>query len=170
MERERARWLEEESRMKVHEEERIRHLEDKRRREKVAAQQLLQVEIETLKATHGEHLAQLKKKWEEDKNEEMTALKHTLEMNFNERERRLLENQRKEREEEAQKLAAHFASELARDHVLFSVFNDQVLSKKKQSFAVWIFTGAVENVIRPTNSTYSRKKCRRDQKIRPNRI
>ena len=129
MERERARWLEEESRMKVHEEERIRHLEDKRRREKVAAQQLLQVEIETLKATHGEHLAQLKKKWEEDKNEEMTALKHTLEMNFNERERRLLENQRKEREEEAQKLAAHFASELARDHVLFSVFNDQVLSK-----------------------------------------
>lgn len=111
------RWLEEESRMKLHEEERIRHLEDKRRREKVAAQQLLQAEIETLKVTHSEHVAQLKKKWEENKSEEITSLKHTLEINFNERERHLIESHRKEREEEAQKFSAHFAKELERNHV-----------------------------------------------------
>ncbi len=62
--------------MKGQEDEKIRRLEEKRRREKTAAQQLLQVEIETLKQHHVEHLAQLKKKWEDDKNEEIAALRH----------------------------------------------------------------------------------------------
>lgn len=117
IERERARWSEEESRMKAQDDERMRRLEEKRRKENIAAQQLLQAEIGTLKQQHVEHLAQLRKNWEEEKQEEIRAIKHHLEMDSNERERRLLETQRKERDEEAQKLNSHFSAELKRQHV-----------------------------------------------------
>lgn len=117
MERERARWLEEESRMKSQEEEKFRRLEDKRRREKAAAHQLMQSEIETIKATHSEHIAQLRKKWEGDKNEELSAVRHAMEISFNERERHLQETQRRQRDDDAQKFNTHFANELKRQHV-----------------------------------------------------
>jgi hypothetical protein len=117
IERERARWIEEESRMKIQEDEKIRRLEEKRRREKIAAQQLLQAEIATLKQQNAEHLAQLKKKWEDEKIEELRALKHHLEMNSNERERRLLENHRRELEEEEKKMTSQLSNELKRQHV-----------------------------------------------------
>ena len=40
-----------------------------------------------------------------------------MEMNSNERERRILETQRRERDEDAKKFAAHFSNELKRQHV-----------------------------------------------------
>lgn len=118
MERERARWAEEESRMKIQEDEKYRRQEEKRRREKAAAQQLFQAELETLKQHHSEHLAQLRKKWEEEKSEEIATLKHALEISYNERERRFVETQRRERDDEAQKYASHFSNELKRQHVV----------------------------------------------------
>ncbi len=122
MERERARWIEEESRMKMQEDEKIRRLEEKRRRERIAAQQLLQAEIATIKQQNLEYLAQLKKKWEEEKIEEIRALKHQLDTNSNERERRLIENQRREREEEEQKFVLQLSNELKRQHVYITYF------------------------------------------------
>jgi len=73
MDRERKRWLEEESRNKMQEEENMRSNEERWGRERKAAQQLFHAEIETLKQQHAEHLNLLRQKWEEDKKEELAA-------------------------------------------------------------------------------------------------
>ncbi|KZS22077.1 Uncharacterized protein APZ42_010960 [Daphnia magna] len=135
IERERARWSEEESRMKAQDDERMRRLEEKRRKENIAAQQLLQAEIGTLKQQHVEHLAQLRKNWEEEKQEEIRAIKHHLEMDSNERERRLLETQRKERDEEAQKLNSHFSAELKRQHEQWRKMSEEQLERVREKNA-----------------------------------
>ncbi|XP_057372153.1 centrosomal protein of 131 kDa-like [Daphnia carinata] len=135
IERERARWSEEESRMKTQDDERMRRLEEKRRKENIAAQQLLQAEIGTLKQQHVEHLAQLRKNWEEEKQEEIRAIKHHLEMDSKERERRLLETQRKERDEDAQKLNSHFADELKRQHEQWRKMSEEQLERVREKNA-----------------------------------
>ena len=60
MERERQRWMDEESRNKAQEEENYRRQEEKMRRERAALQQLHYAEIETLKQQHAEHIHHLK--------------------------------------------------------------------------------------------------------------
>ena len=120
-ERERKRWIEEEMRNKKQDEDNLKRQEDKWRREIQASTKLLQAEVETLKQQHSEQIAALKKTWDEDKREELAALRHTLEVKTNERERQLVESRRKEREEDAQNFARHLAEELQRQHVSFLV-------------------------------------------------
>ena len=103
--------------MKKQEEENIRRQEEKMHREKAAIQQLFQAEIETLKQQHGEQLSSLKKNWEANHKEELAALRHSLEFKWNERERQLIDAQRKEREEDAQNFSRHLSEEIQRQHV-----------------------------------------------------
>ena len=108
-------------RNKKQDEDNLKRQEDKWRREIQASTKLLQAEVETLKQQHSEQIAALKKTWDEDKREELAALRHTLEVKTNERERQLVESRRKEREEDAQNFARHLAEELQRQHVSFLV-------------------------------------------------
>lgn len=117
MDRERKRWLEEESRNKLQEEENMRNNEERWSRERKAAQQLFHAEIETIKQQHAEHLNLLRQKWDEDKKEELAALRHSLEVKLNERERFLVDTQRKEREEDAHNFSRHLSEEVKRQHV-----------------------------------------------------
>lgn len=117
MEKERKSWLEQESRTKMIEEENMHRQEEKRRREKLACQQLFEAEVMTLKQQHAENIALLKRKWEEKAREELEAFRRNKEGEMNERERQLIEQQRKEKEDDAQNFNRLLSEELKRQHV-----------------------------------------------------
>ena len=119
MDRERQRWMDEESRNKKAEEDNQRRYEEKSRREKMAVQQLHYADIETLKQQHAEQVCLLKTKCDADRKEEVAALRHLLDLQFNERERQFVDAHRKDKEEEALVASRHLSHELQRQHVLY---------------------------------------------------
>jgi len=105
------------------------------RRERAALQQLHYAEIETLKQQHAEHIHHLKTKAEADMKEDSAALRHSLELKLNDRERQLVDAHRRDKEEEALNSSRHLAQELQRQHDEWKSMSEQQMQRIREKHA-----------------------------------